>query len=127
MDAFMNALDPDHPDHNGTMGLNELRAFLRCYDPKTKHIKVKTALIVIDVQNDFIDGALKNPNKAEEIVPIINGIRDEFDVVVISYDWHPHDHCSFVESVNAGKVKIEETRRDFKPFEMVTLKGDTDR
>ena len=29
--------------------------------------------------------------------------------VVISYDWHPHEHCSFVESANAGKVAMKET------------------
>ena len=31
-----------------------------------------------------------------------------FFQVVISYDWHPHEHCSFVESANEGKVKIKE-------------------
>ena len=28
--------------------------------------------------------------------------------VVISYDWHPHEHCSFVESANDGKVELKE-------------------
>ena len=95
-------------DQNGTIGLNELRAFLRCYNPESKTIQRKTALLVIDVQNDFISGSLAVQN-SETIVKVINQIRDKFDCVVISYDWHPQDHCSFVESANDGKVKIKET------------------
>ena len=30
--------------------------------------------------------------------------------VVISYDWHPHEHCSFVESANDGKVELKKKR-----------------
>ncbi|CAK8986647.1 unnamed protein product [Durusdinium trenchii] len=89
-------------DQNGTIGLNELRAFLRCYNPESKTIQRKTALLVIDVQNDFISGSLAVQN-SETIVKVINQIRDKFDCVVISYDWHPQDHCSFVESANDGK------------------------
>ena len=31
--------------------------------------------------------------------------------MVISYDWHPHDHCSFVESASEGKVAIKDCSR----------------
>ena len=37
---------------------------------------------------------------------VINRIRDAFDLVVISLDWHPFHHCSFVESANAGQVAL---------------------
>ena len=40
----------------------------------------------------------------QAIVPVINGIRDAFDLTVISLDWHPHHHCSFVETANAGQI-----------------------
>eukprot|EP00933_Yihiella_yeosuensis_P008025 TRINITY_DN113296_c0_g1_i1.p1 TRINITY_DN113296_c0_g1~~TRINITY_DN113296_c0_g1_i1.p1 ORF type:complete len:405 (-),score=96.79 TRINITY_DN113296_c0_g1_i1:70-1284(-) len=123
-ESWMNALDLDK---SGFIGQNELRAFLRCYDPAGKEFKSKSALVIIDVQNDFISGSLANPYKAEDIIPIINGMRDKFDVVVISYDWHPQEHCSFVESVNAGNVPIVEELQEFAPFSMVTLKGDDDR
>ncbi|CAK9096115.1 Nicotinamidase (Nicotinamide deamidase) (NAMase) (Pyrazinamidase) (PZAase) [Durusdinium trenchii] len=115
-------------DQNGTIGLNELRAFLRCYNPESKTIQRKTALLVIDVQNDFISGSLAVQN-SETIVKVINQIRDKFDCVVISYDWHPQDHCSFVESANDGKVKIKETEGvgTFQAFSQVTLLGDQDR
>eukprot|EP00439_Symbiodinium_sp_Y106_P042751 s1839_g5.t1 len=122
---------------NGTIGLNELRAFLRCYDAEQSAMQRKSALVVIDVQslaaiptlNDFIDGTLANKYEAEKIVPIINQIRDDFDVVVISYDWHPHEHCSFVESANDGKVALQETDQvgKFESFQTVTLLGDPDR
>ena len=37
--------------------------------------------------------------------------------MVISYDWHPHEHCSFVESANAGKVNLKETG----PLELINV------
>jgi nicotinamidase-related amidase len=114
-------------DSNGMIGPNEMRAFLRCYDPRTKHINTKTALVVVDVQNDFISGTLANPFNAAEIVPKINDLRKKFDVVVISYDWHPHDHCSFVETANDGKTAMTTEKKEFSAFETITLKTDKDR
>lgn len=114
-------------DHDGTISVNELRALLRCYNPASHRIARRTALVIIDVQNDFISGALKNPFNAHEIVPVINGIRDRFDVVVISQDWHPLAHCSFVESVNEGLIPHNENCKQRSPFTQVTLKGDADR
>lgn len=71
----------------------------------------RNALLIVDVQNDFIDGtlSLKNcPSKQNgaEVVPCINNIVDTvpFDVVAYSLDWHPEDHCSFVENVNKRKL-----------------------
>jgi nicotinamidase-related amidase/Ca2+-binding EF-hand superfamily protein len=114
-------------NQDGQVGINEIRAFLRSYDANSKHLYQKSALIIVDVQNDFITGALANPFNAQEIVPIINSIRDCFDMVVISYDWHPQEHCSFVESVNANQIAVKEDRRDYNPLEMVTLLADADR
>jgi len=101
--ALMDSIDVDH---SGAVSLLELRAFLRCYSPQTDSVRTKTALVVIDVQNDFITGTMANPYDAKRIVPVINGMRDAFDVVVISYDWHPFHHCSFVESANDGEVAL---------------------
>lgn len=42
--------------------------------------KSKTALIVVDVQHDFVEGSMAVPN-ADEIVPLINEARDLFDLV----------------------------------------------
>ena len=71
--------------------------------------EAKRALIIIDVQNDFIDGSLALKNcpagqDAMEVVPVINELagRVNFDVICISLDWHPHEHCSFHESITGG-------------------------
>ena len=104
-EALYKAVDRDG---DGTVGINELRAFLRVYDPDAPAAAVprKSALIIVDVQNDFVSGTLANPFGAHAIVPLINEMRDAFDLVVISLDWHPHDHCSFVETANAGQLRL---------------------
>lgn len=141
LSAFMAAAFPDFPCTESDMGVflehigegassvnvTQLRAFLRCFDPGSNSIRKKTALVIIDVQNDFISGTLANQFNAIEIVPKINALRDKFDEVVVSYDWHPEDHCSFVESANAGKVKMTDEPRGFKFLDTVTLQGDDDR
>jgi nicotinamidase/pyrazinamidase len=54
-----------------------------------------SALIVIDVQNDFCpSGALAVP-EGDEIVPGINALMAEAEAVVLTQDWHPADHSSF--------------------------------
>ncbi|CAF0964015.1 unnamed protein product [Rotaria sordida] len=65
------------------------------------------ALLIIDVQNDFIDGSLslrKCPSKhnGEEVIPVINNLLDSinFDVIVYTHDWHPSDHISFFDNLH---------------------------
>ncbi len=56
------------------------------------------ALLVIDVQNDFLPGgALAVPNGGE-VVPLVNRIASLFKSVVITQDWHPDGHSSFASS-----------------------------
>lgn len=52
------------------------------------------ALLIIDVQNDFIDGSLAVAG-GREIVPVINRISGRFDTRVFTRDWHPANHISF--------------------------------
>ena len=59
------------------------------------------ALVMVDVQNDFISGSLAVPN-GRDIVPVLNKIQNDFDLVVATQDWHPHDHKSFAAN-NEGK------------------------
>lgn len=65
-------------------------------EPTTK------ALIVVDLQNDFVDGSLPVPDAAS-IIPVVNRIRQAFDIVVFTKDWHPADHCSFASNHPGGK------------------------
>lgn len=53
------------------------------------------ALIVVDVQNDFLEGGALGVNKASEIIAGINQILPLFETVVFTQDWHPADHISF--------------------------------
>lgn len=53
------------------------------------------ALLIVDVQNDFIPGGALAVKEGEQIVPLINQIQEKFDFVVATQDWHPLDHGSF--------------------------------
>ena len=59
------------------------------------------ALIVIDVQNDFCPGGALAVAEGDQIIPRINALMAEFQTVVLTQDWHPHDHSSFAE-MHAG-------------------------
>ncbi len=55
-------------------------------------------LIVIDAQNDFMPGGALEVPEGDKIVPVINSIQDEFDLVVAAQDWHPQNHVSFASN-----------------------------
>ncbi len=57
-----------------------------------------SALIVIDVQNDFCPGGALAVAGGDEVVPVINGLSQQFEHVVLTQDWHPHHHSSFASS-----------------------------
>lgn len=52
------------------------------------------ALIIVDLQNDFVEGGALAVPGGRELVPLINRLQPYFDVVVATQDWHPHDHGS---------------------------------
>ena len=53
------------------------------------------ALILVDIQNDFLPGgALAVPN-GNEVVPVANELMIGYELVVATQDWHPADHQSF--------------------------------
>ncbi|MGH8296852.1 MAG: nicotinamidase [Steroidobacteraceae bacterium] len=62
------------------------------------------ALIVVDLQNDFLPGGKLPVRGGDEIIPVLNRTIIEFDrlglAVYASRDWHPSDHCSF--SIEGG-------------------------
>jgi len=73
---------------------------------KNNNKMTKTALIVIDVQWDFLPGGSLAVPDGDKIIPIVNGMRSEydFDCVVLTQDWHPADHMSFAK--NNGKEEF---------------------
>ncbi|MGN1209818.1 MAG: bifunctional nicotinamidase/pyrazinamidase [Duodenibacillus sp.] len=70
------------------------------------------ALIVVDVQNDFLPGGALAVAGGDEIVPVVNTLSSAFETVVLTADWHPAGHVSFASS-HAGRA----------PFEVIELEG----
>lgn len=58
------------------------------------------ALIIVDVQNDFLPGGALAVSRGNEVIPYINSIMDKFDLVVSTQDFHPLGHKSFASSHN---------------------------
>lgn len=67
----------------------------------------KTALLVIDVQNDFLPGGSLAVADGDKVIPIINKLIPQYDLVVATQDWHPANHKSFA-SQHEGKKLYEE-------------------
>lgn len=65
-------------------------------------------LIIIDAQNDFMPGGALAVPDGDLIVPLINKVVHEFDLVVTTQDWHPQDHLSFASN-HEGKKSFEKT------------------
>lgn len=61
---------------------------------------MKTALIVVDFQNDFRKGGVLEAEKSEEILEPLLKLAEEVDYVVASRDWHPKNHASFSDTPN---------------------------
>jgi nicotinamidase/pyrazinamidase len=68
---------------------------------------VTKALIVVDMQNDFMPGGALGVAGAFEIVEPILKLMSKYSHVLATLDWHPSHHCSFAAS-HPGK-KIGET------------------
>lgn len=54
------------------------------------------ALIIVDVQHDFLPGGALEVAQGDEIIPLINKFQTNYEVVVATQDWHPANHKSFV-------------------------------
>lgn len=54
-----------------------------------------TALIVIDVQNDFCTGGALAVPDGEAVVPLINAMLPDYGACILTQDWHPAGHSSF--------------------------------
>ena len=66
------------------------------------------ALIVVDVQNDFLPGGSLAVPRGDEVVPILNRYLTAFQEkhlpVFATRDWHPPNHCSFKSQGGAWPV-----------------------
>lgn len=69
-------------------------------------------LIIVDAQYDFMPGGALAVPDGDAVVPAINAMQDDFDLIVATQDWHPPGHKSFA-SAHPGR----------KPFEVIELHG----
>jgi nicotinamidase/pyrazinamidase len=68
------------------------------------------ALIIVDVQNDFVSGGSLEVPGGDQIIPLVNQISKNFELVVATQDWHPQSHKSFASNHD-----------DKKPFDKIML------
>ena len=59
---------------------------------------MKRALVIVDVQNDFIPGGALPTRGGDEVVPVINRLQPLFEHVIATQDWHPASHGSFASN-----------------------------
>jgi nicotinamidase/pyrazinamidase len=62
------------------------------------------ALIIVDVQNDFLPGGALAVPEGDKVIPVINELSRDFDIVFTTQDWHPANHCSFAASHPEKKI-----------------------
>ena len=74
------------------------------------HLQPTDALLVIDVQNDFMPGGALAIPDGDAIVPLINTLAKKFDHVILTQDWHPTQHISFAS-----------THPNKNPFEIIEV------
>ena len=72
------------------------------------------SLLLIDIQNDFMPGGALAVSGGNEIIPIVNALIPQFELVVATQDWHPADHGSFAAN-HAGKSIFEPIDLDGLP------------
>jgi nicotinamidase/pyrazinamidase len=63
-----------------------------------------SALIVVDLQNDFLPGGALAVPRGDEVVAVANAVMPVFDRVIATQDWHPANHASFAANHSGRRV-----------------------
>lgn len=64
----------------------------------------RNALVLVDIQYDFLPGGALAVPDGDAIIPIVNQLQHRFDLVVATQDWHPEDHASFAANHPGRRV-----------------------
>lgn len=72
------------------------------------------ALIIVDIQNDFLPGGALAVQNGDTVIPVINKLQSQFDLAIATQDWHPADHKSFA-SMHPGEKIFNEIMLDGMP------------
>ena len=70
------------------------------------------ALIIVDLQNDFLPGGALAVPHGDEVIPVANKLQRRFNLLLATQDWHPPNHGSFATN-HPGK----------KPGDRIMLDG----
>ena len=70
------------------------------------------AVILVDIQNDFVPGGALAVPEGDQVVPLVNRLQQYFDLIVATQDWHPATHGSFANN-HAGR----------QPGDLINLNG----
>jgi nicotinamidase/pyrazinamidase len=70
------------------------------------------ALILVDIQNDFLPGGALAVPDGDQVIPVANALQSAFPLVVATQDWHPRNHGSFAANHPGRKI-----------FEQIDLHG----
>jgi nicotinamidase/pyrazinamidase len=73
---------------------------------------MSTALILVDLQNDFLPGGALAVPDGDAVISVANRLIREFDLIVATQDWHPPDHISFA-ATHPGR----------QPYDVVQVEG----
>jgi len=72
------------------------------------------ALILVDIQNDFLPGGPLAVPEGDKVIPVANKLQALFPLVVATQDWHPRDHGSFAVS-HPGRNVFEQAELNGMP------------
>lgn len=62
------------------------------------------ALLVVDIQHDFLPGGALAVKGGDEIVQPVNALARKFSNVALTQDWHPPRHISFASTHEGAKA-----------------------
>ncbi len=68
------------------------------------------ALLLIDLQPDFMPGGKLAVTRGDEVLPVINALVQRFDHVLLTQDWHPAQHISFATTHGKQPYQTIEAR-----------------
>lgn len=83
---------------------------------------MKEALLIIDLQYDFLPGGALEVKESDKIIPKINQLVGRFDYTIASQDWHPEGHVSFAKThgKKIGEViTVDGTKQELWPVHCV--------
>jgi nicotinamidase/pyrazinamidase len=91
---------------NTTLLAKESSQLTKILEVMNENQQTGRTLIIMDVQNDFCPGGALAVEDGDAVVAEINRISPDYDIVIMTQDWHPANHVSFAAN-QPGKDPFE--------------------